>query len=156
MILINHSANAGNMVFLSNLPTSTTREILLNRFKTYARVLDVYMYPNEQSGEIEALIEFQKAEDVRKLVLAGPFLLNETQITPQRCRPETLTWSYDNEEKKNTIYVKNLPGTAVVDKIMIRDHFCQYGKIKDIRLQSKPSYSYAYIRFETEVIIFLL
>lgn len=139
------------MVFLSNLPMSASRDSLNSHCKDYGRVLDIILYPNENSGEIEAFVEFQKVEVVRKFVLDGPFVLHDAQVFPQRCRPENLTWSYDNEEKKNTVYVKNLPGANEIDKMMIRDHFNQFGKIKDIRLQTKPTYSYAYIRFESEV-----
>lgn len=110
------------MVFLSNLPSSIHHDLLLPYVKKYGIIVDLYIYPND-SGILEALVEFAKADSVRRFVLDGPFKISDVVIVPQRCRPETLKWKFGNSESRDTVYVSNLPGD--VNKILIRQIFAE-------------------------------
>ncbi|KAJ3373752.1 Splicing factor [Kappamyces sp. JEL0680] len=140
--------NAGHMVFLGNLPSTATQDQLYHKVQAYGKVLDVHLYPNAETGVLEALVEFSNVESVIKFVLDGPFQLNEEEVVPQRCRPETEQWNFTYTERKDTIYVSNLPGDC--DKILLRQTFGAFGKIRDIRLQLRTKYAFAYIQFESE------
>lgn len=142
------NADAGNMAFLGNLPGSASLDSLLPLVSNYGKIVDLFLYPNTESGQLEALVEFQSAEAVRKFVLDGAIIIGEQNVFPKRCRPEQLEWSYSGEEVKDTVYVSNL--TAHVNKIELRDLFGQFGNIKEIRFpktHGQKNYSYAYIQF---------
>jgi hypothetical protein len=49
------------MVFFSNLPPSVSHEQLHSIVSKYGRVFDLNIYPNPESGVLEALVEFQSA-----------------------------------------------------------------------------------------------
>lgn len=141
------NSNAGKMVYLSNLPSFITTEMLIEVCKKYGRVIDCYLQPNADSGEIEGYVEFQSIESVRQLV-CNPITIHNHTIETTRCRPAVMKWRFVEEERKDTVYVSNLDQN--MDKITLRELFETYGKIKDIRLQFKPNYAFAYIQFANE------
>jgi hypothetical protein len=116
------SSNSGNMAYFGNLPYHTTFEHIHAIGTVYGRVIDLYLRPSEH-GELEAYLEYQFADSVRKLVLAGPVTIGDTVVTPQRCRPAQSKWSFSNFEMKDTVYVSNLDQNC--DKIILRDLFSQ-------------------------------
>jgi tetratricopeptide (TPR) repeat protein len=139
--------NAGQMIFLGDLPFSATVDQLLGTYKRYGRITDCYIEPNEE-GILEGYLEFQTTDSVRRAVLAGEVTMGETVIKPVRCRPRIMKWGFRNEERRDTVYVSNLSPTC--DKMMIRQLFGQIGKVHDIRLQFKPNYAFAYVQFFNE------
>ena len=135
-----NSTDAGNMVFLGNLPPTVSHEILYPIVSKYGRVVDLYIYPNPDSGALEALVEFQSAvrcscfashsisnslfkDIVRKFVLNGAIKIADEEVLPERCRPKEEEWNYSKEEVKDTVYVSNLTGT--MNKMELRDLFGQ-------------------------------
>ncbi|OAJ39684.1 hypothetical protein BDEG_23514 [Batrachochytrium dendrobatidis JEL423] len=146
--VINNSM-AGNMVYLSKLSQNTTESTILKHFGVYGQVEDLFMQPNEESGELEAFVEFSKAELVRKIVLDGPISINGTVVTPCRCRPSQMVWDFKQHEEKTKIYVSNL--SPQMQKRQLRHIFSEFGKIREIRLQNRKTMAFAYIDFEKEV-----
>ncbi|KAK5673237.1 Splicing factor [Batrachochytrium dendrobatidis] len=145
--VINNSM-AGNMVYLSKLSQNTTESTILKHFGVYGQVEDLFMQPNEESGELEAFVEFSKAELVRKIVLDGPISINGTVVTPCRCRPSQMVWDFKQHEEKTKIYVSNL--SPQMQKRQLRHIFSEFGKIREIRLQNRKTMAFAYIDFEKE------
>jgi RNA recognition motif-containing protein len=141
------SSNAGNMAYFKDLPSTTTTETIQEIGGKYGRIVDAYLQPSE-SGSLEAFIEYQFSDSVKKLVLSGPYNIDSTEIQPIRCRPLDSKWNFSNSEQKDTIYVSNL--SIDCTKITLRELFSVHGKIKDIRLiTTKNGYSFAYIQFQT-------
>lgn len=144
--VVHTSSNAGNMAYFKDLPSTATTEIIQDIGKKYGRIVDIYLQASE-SGSLEAFIEYQYSDSVKKLVLSGPFIIDSLEIQPIRCRPADSKWRFSNSEQKDTIYVSNL--SIDCNKITLRELFGVHGKIKDIRLiTTKNGYSFAYIQFQ--------
>jgi RNA recognition motif-containing protein len=140
-------ANAGQMIFLDKLPSYTSIDHLLTLYKPYGRIIDCYIEPNEDC-ELQGFVEFQNTDAMRKAVLAGSVTIGDVQIKPNRCRPAIMKWGFDNQEKRDTVYISNLSPSC--DKMVLRSMFGGVGKIKDIRLQFKNNYAFAYVQFYSE------
>ena len=83
--------------------------------------MDVILRPNNQTGELEALVEFENADQVRAAVSKGPKSLGGTDVTLVRCRPSQEVWNFQAREEGFKIYVSNL--SLSVDKKMLRETF---------------------------------
>jgi hypothetical protein len=55
------NANAGQMVFLGDLPSIATADLLLLTVSNYGEIIDLHIYPNEDTGVLEALVEFSNS-----------------------------------------------------------------------------------------------
>ena len=60
---------------------------------------------------MEALIEFQDADQVRLAASKGPKSLADSDIQILRCRPSQEVWNFEAKEEKSKIYVSNLSTT---------------------------------------------
>jgi RNA recognition motif-containing protein len=142
-------ANAGQMIFLGDLPSNATIGHLLTLFKPYGRIIDCYIEPNDE-GVLQGYVEFQNIDSVRKAVLGGEVTIGDYSIKPNRCRPAIMKWGFKNVERKDTIYISNL--SSLCDKMILRNRFGDFGKIKDIRIQFKKNYAFAYVQFYEDIV----
>ncbi|KAL2918609.1 Splicing factor [Polyrhizophydium stewartii] len=145
--VINNSM-AGNMICVERLSSRTTESDLSKLFGKYGRMLDYFIQPDEETGELEAFVEFADVAAVRKIVLQGPLQLCSETVTPRRCRPAQMIWDFKNEESRSTIYVSGL--SLFITKRLLRQVFSEFGKIREIRLMPRKTICFAYIEFETE------
>ncbi|KAJ3312324.1 Splicing factor [Boothiomyces sp. JEL0838] len=139
------SKNAGSMLFFGNLDGHVTENDIITVFEKYGKIIDFYMMPNPENGQLEAFLEYQDPQSVRDVISEGEFEVGGYTLTPQRCRPAELKWKFKNQEEKDTVYVSNL--SININKIILRQHFGYFGKIKDIRLQYKGKSAFAYVQF---------
>ena len=141
-------STAGNMLYLENLPANATESAIRKAFTSFGNIIDIVLQPEEESGELEAFVEFNDAESVRKVVAKGEMVLG---VVPRRCRPSRPGWNFKMGEEKSKIFVSNL--SRQIDKPKLRSIFNKFGKIREIRivLKKQPSVScFAYIDFYSE------
>ncbi|KND03481.1 uncharacterized protein SPPG_00965 [Spizellomyces punctatus DAOM BR117] len=136
---------AGSILYVTNLSPRTTELDLQNLFAQCGKVVDLILKPNEETGELEAYVEFSKAVEVRKGAALNGTDLNDSQIKVVRCRPAESIWHFADAKEINKIYVSNLP--VNVEKKVLRVAFEKYGPLREVRLVQRKTIAFAYIEF---------
>jgi hypothetical protein len=80
----------------------------------------VLIQPSE-SGELEILLEFENADQVRSAVSNGPKELQGSPIEIFRCRPSQRVWNFKAKQEDEKIYISNL--SPNMDKKTLREAF---------------------------------
>ncbi|KAJ3057547.1 Splicing factor [Rhizophlyctis rosea] len=141
-----HDSNAGNMVYVTNLSPRVNEKHIRAVFSECGKISDVLLKPNEESGELEALVEFQNVHEVRKAVSKTGVDIEGQEVVVVRCRPEVDQWKFSTDQEESKIYVNNLSGN--VQKSLLREAFSQFGKLLEVRLVLRKTAAFAYIEFE--------
>ncbi|KAI8910352.1 hypothetical protein EDD86DRAFT_265959 [Gorgonomyces haynaldii] len=135
------NSNAGCMIYLCPLDSRIDQDKLQQAFQVFGRIIDIILQPNEESGELEAFIEYTEP-----IVDHGPVAIGELQLTPIRCKPNEHLWKFKTTRQENVLFVSQL--SSQINKQDLRLAFAKFGKIKEIRLNIRGKNAFAYIEVQ--------
>ena len=90
------------------------------QLKDLGKIVDIILQPSE-SGELEVLLEFENADQVRSAVSNGPKELQGSLIEIFRCRPNQKIWNFQAKQEDEKIYISNL--SPNIEKKTLREIF---------------------------------
>ncbi|RKO83300.1 hypothetical protein BDK51DRAFT_30630, partial [Blyttiomyces helicus] len=136
---------AGNMIYVTGLSSRASDDGVEQLFGKFGTIVDVILQPNQISGELEAIIEYDSADPVRKVASRTDLTLDSVPLTVVRCRPSGNLWNFSAHEEKDTLFVRNVYG---ISKKALREAFGKYGTVKEVRFRGRNDC--AYVQFEDE------
>ena len=143
-----NNEEAKNTVYVSNLSPNITKIILRDNFTVFGKISDIRLQFKQNYAY--AYIQFQSEKSA-----ANSLILNQTEI--EKKRKIGVAISDPSRRTKHQVDSKLLYVSNIANSIMesdLKEKFSTFGDIREVRLVTKKSNSFAYIHYLTEVFFY--